>query len=799
MKKILITFMAVGLISIATWSNAQVTNLYHFERAFTPVTYSNGSPTAYSIIMGADQLTGIVGPTNIIIISNQTFATEYEGFAWGYDSHYAAWTSALAVHPQYFQIHSNVFYDNVGYVKGTREAYNTYGAFVWYLKNTIAFTSSASSIYVDSSGVTSPIASVLVGTIGDFCPQTAVTDVGPNLNTNYLGDGLSTDYIARADVNAYYKLVPFTYLGVNNDDSDGDGIPDYADGYNQYGGTSDKSTNDYFTTWPLLLSKYADVTQANVRITYTESDPASVSGTNYTPAAGDFRLWKKQAYKTRNKASISSGGDYIPSGTYAATTLGFSETNRLLDFFIEPINPGTNRQLLFEVDPDGGGPKDFVCVDKWESTIIRIENLDWLASTNEALHHTDLYQTNALVLRRCDKFKVDIRLSAGYSSAEHKLWFEAFDTFDGSLKTSKVPAVTSDLSPGEWYAKLLTVSNNIDGTKTARVEINIPTNCPIGEYHWRVNLSPKDADNLLISQAKFPDYVIVLFNPWSVADSVYMATDADRQEYLLRTIGRMWVGNRLSMSTKTWRYAQFDEVCLQVLLSELRAVSLGSDDRRSAIRTSRAIAQLVRRADAGILEGKWGPDDGRYSGGTKPWVWSGTDDIFKAFVVGGTVKYSQCWVYAGVLNSLLRSAGIPARPLTTFECYADHDFNRTVDEYYELTGGAWLLVDEEDVWNFHAWCDAWMSRSDRPGHDGWQAVDSTYEIGPAPLSAVKADVGGDYDADFVYSEVSATITERRWISGAWVVHRVRSGEVGLDISTKTIGADTRQDITSSYK
>lgn len=374
MKKAFVPLMIVGLVSIA---KAQTTNMYHFAREFVPVTNSVDPVTTYKIIMGADQLTGIVGPTNIMMISNQTFATEYEGFSWGYDSHYAAWTSALAAHPNYFHVYSNVLYDNVGYIKGTREAYGSHGAFVWFLQNTIAFTSSASTVYVDASGVTSPIASVLVGTIGDYCPQTVVTDVGPLLNTNYLGAGISTDYVARADVNAYYKLVPSMYFGVNHDDSDIDGIPDFADGYNLDSGNNldNLSKNDGFTPWKLLLSGYADPTQAQFRITYSASDPMYVSVTTngYMPASGHFRLWRKQGFRPRIGTVMPAGGDYIPPGVYTATSLGFSASTRLVDVYVEPVNPGADLNLMVEIDPDGDGPRGFICMDRIAATVLEVE------------------------------------------------------------------------------------------------------------------------------------------------------------------------------------------------------------------------------------------------------------------------------------------------------------------------------------------------------------------------------------------------------------------------------------------
>lgn len=378
------------LLNLTALCSAQVTNPYHFQREFVPLTYSNtGTPTAYQIIMGARALTGIVGPTNIIVVSNETYATEYEGFSWGYESPVAAWTSAYSVYQQYYQIHSNVFYDNAGYIKGTREAYDTWGAFVWYLQNTITFTSSVGTTYVSPYGVTSEIASVLVGTLGDYCPQTKVTEVGPSLDTNYPGSEASTNYIAGPDITAYYKLVLSTYLRTNTDDSDNDGIPGFADGFDLSSTNSadDLSANDYFTSWQVQLSGYANPTQALIRFTYNASDPANVTqtATGYVAAAGNFRLWHKQASKARNKTSLLSGGDYIPPDTYAATSLGYSVSTRIVDIFIEAVQPGTNQQIVIEVDPDGNGPKDFVCTDKMNIAPVSLNLLSAQTNTINSL------------------------------------------------------------------------------------------------------------------------------------------------------------------------------------------------------------------------------------------------------------------------------------------------------------------------------------------------------------------------------------------------------------------------------
>ena len=368
----------LGWLALAGVGCAQSTNFYHFDREFVRMSNAPGVVTRYQVIMAAANLTGIVGPTNICIRSNETFATEFEAMGWGYESALAAWTSALAVYPSYFQVHSNAIYDNAGWVKGTREAYGSQGSYVWYLQNTVVFTSSASSVYVDAGGATSMIGSVLVGTIGDYCPQTVVTDVGPVLDTNYLGEGVSTDYVVRADFDAYYKLVPFTYMGVNDEDTDGDGVPDFADGYNRDGANAtpdDMSANDYFTAWPIAISGYADPEEAELRITYSASDPMGVTlGTNgYEAASGHYRLWTQRANVERTGSCITAGGSYVPAGTYAAATFGYAANTRVKEFYIEAVNPGANATLLVELDPDGPGPKEFACLERIEGSVLSVD------------------------------------------------------------------------------------------------------------------------------------------------------------------------------------------------------------------------------------------------------------------------------------------------------------------------------------------------------------------------------------------------------------------------------------------
>lgn len=75
-----------------------------------------------------------------------------------------------------------------------------------------------------------------------------------------------------------------------------------------------------------------------------------------------------------------------------------------------------------------------------------------------------------------------------------------------------------------------------------------------------------------------------------------------------------------------------------------------------------------------------------------------------------------------------------------------------------------------------------------------------YCCGPAPVKAIKeGDMQLKYDIPFIFAEVNADVVY-------WVVQgdgmekqSIRSSDVGKYISTKSVGRDSREDITHNYK
>lgn len=75
-----------------------------------------------------------------------------------------------------------------------------------------------------------------------------------------------------------------------------------------------------------------------------------------------------------------------------------------------------------------------------------------------------------------------------------------------------------------------------------------------------------------------------------------------------------------------------------------------------------------------------------------------------------------------------------------------------------------------------------------------------YCCGPAPVKAIKeGDLQVQYDIPFVFAEVNADVVY--WIvqSDGEKKKSTHSSVVGKNISTKSVGRDSREDITHTYK
>ncbi|KAK2835844.1 hypothetical protein Q5P01_016328 [Channa striata] len=440
--------------------------------------------------------------------------------------------------------------------------------------------------------------------------------------------------------------------------------------------------------------------------------------------------------------------------------------------------------------------------------LLKVQSINLMknkSGENRMEHHTNLYHGDNLIIRRGQSFQMWITLSRAFNPNTDKLHLE--------LQTGPLPTVSKgthvivplveQLEGKRWEAAVVQQND-----KKIHLSVSSPPTAVIGRYQLTVETNC--ANGPFSSTHDPANDVYVLFNPWCEDDTVFMDSEDEKQEYVLNDVGRLYYGTENQIGVRTWNFGQFDDGILAACLFVLEKSGTQSSGWGDPVNVVRIVSAMVNSPDdQGVLEGNW---SGNYSGGTSPTVWSGSVEILKEYhKKGGTpVKYGQCWVFAGIVTSVLRCLGIPCRPVTNFNSAHDTDVSLTTDVYLDENMEPIDELNGDSVWNFHVWNDCWMARPDLPpGNGGWQAVDATpqetsqgtYCCGPAPLAAVRnGQVYLKHDCPFVFAEVNSDkIYWQRNVNGTFSQIYSENKTVGHCISTKAVGSDERSDITNLYK
>uniref|UniRef100_A0A803TF20 Transglutaminase-like domain-containing protein n=1 Tax=Anolis carolinensis TaxID=28377 RepID=A0A803TF20_ANOCA len=312
---------------------------------------------------------------------------------------------------------------------------------------------------------------------------------------------------------------------------------------------------------------------------------------------------------------------------------------------------------------------------------------------------------------------------------------------------------------------------------TMSFSIFSPVNAGIGRYRFGIRTGGSSAPSSLLGT------FVLLFNPWLQGDEVFMPNNAEREEYVLSESGVVFMGSSNSISPRGWDFGQFQPDILDICLSILD---------RSLNHRRDAATDLRRR------------NDPKYVGR----VLSAMVRLLPQFV--RILQQCECPLDFGVLTTVLRCFGFPARMISNFNSAHDTDQSLTVDVYYDPAGNP-LNMDSDSIWNFHVWNEAWFARSDLGStYNGWQILDATpqerssgiFQCGPASLVAIKeGDVDLDYDCPFVYAETNADRVTWTYDTATGQKKKIYSEtkSVGQFTSTKAVGSFARKDVTNDYK
>ncbi|XP_018533750.1 LOW QUALITY PROTEIN: protein-glutamine gamma-glutamyltransferase 2-like [Lates calcarifer] len=442
-----------------------------------------------------------------------------------------------------------------------------------------------------------------------------------------------------------------------------------------------------------------------------------------------------------------------------------------------------------------------------------LKEVDLHIKTNNTEHHTSEISEEQLIVRRGQPFTLTLKLTQPFNPDLHPLTIIAVT---GELPSENVGTKScfgipdsvkrSPSAKAVWKVELHKNSSSLTGVLI--LNITPPAVSPIGEYE--LSVKHREEETSLAT-------LVVLFNPWCPDDSVFLPDEKERQEYVMNEQGTIYRGSHNYISSMSWDFGQFEDnmvkICLAILDVNYKHMEDPAEDvsaRCDPIYVGRVVSAMVNcMDDFGVLNGRWG---GPYDDGFAPSHWSGSHAILNRwFTECYPVKYGQCWVFAGVMCSVMRLLGIPCRVVTNFTSAHDNNMNLTIDKYH-ADHGVEKKETGDSIWNFHVWVEGWMRRPDLAEdgkYDGWQVLDPTpqemsdglYCCGPAPVKAIlNGDTHLKYDVPFVFAEVNADCVD--WLvlaDGSEVKMSSDTKRVGKNISTKAVGSDERLDITHTYK
>ncbi|XP_026577565.1 protein-glutamine gamma-glutamyltransferase E-like [Pseudonaja textilis] len=434
--------------------------------------------------------------------------------------------------------------------------------------------------------------------------------------------------------------------------------------------------------------------------------------------------------------------------------------------------------------------------------------INWHVSRNSEAHHTGCFVTPEFCIRRGQKFDFTLYFNRSPQAGESLAFVAETGPSPSEAQHTRCGfALSNSLVGGAWGA--VQTSGNANSINFSMCS---SSRAAIGRYKLSLQVT---CGNQVTTRflAKF----ILLFNPWCSGDLVFMANEAERQEYVLNENGIIFVGNANFIEARGWYYGQFQEnilsICLHLLNLSLyhRQDPAGDASRRSDPRyVGRIVSAMVNGNDGdnGVLEGKWSENFAHHE---NPSRWDGSVAILRKWAQGNysPVQYGQCWVFAGVTGTILRCLGIPTRLVTNFNSAHDSNSNLSIDKYYDPAGKS-LKMGQDSVWDYHVWNESWFVRRDLGNpYCGWQVIDATpqersqgiYQCGPASVLAVKqGDVRLNYDTAFIFTEVNADIN--RWVvqsNGKCVKAYCDTSSIGRALSTKAVGSNQRVDVTNCYK
>ncbi|XP_060921117.1 coagulation factor XIII A chain-like [Labrus mixtus] len=433
---------------------------------------------------------------------------------------------------------------------------------------------------------------------------------------------------------------------------------------------------------------------------------------------------------------------------------------------------------------------------------LSVVKVDMCQSINKPNHYTVAYDITNLVVRRGKQFVIRITFNRPIVRGDDFQVEFLIGSHPSPSKGTLLAVTFGDRKGSSWSGTILEEQG-----ESMIFGITPTANAIVGKFRCYVAVITGNGIQRTKRDARTDLYL--LCNAWCPEDAVFLNDEAERKEYILNDNGMIFQGAYNAVSYRNWMYGQFEKGILDACIYILDCCRIPISTRGNVIQVVRMVSSMVNaQDDNGVLVGNWGSD---FSMGKSPSSWTGSVQILLQYVnTGVPVAYAQCWVFAGVFNTLLRCLGIPARVITNFNSAHDSTGNLKTDLIFKMDGSPDRRHTMDSIWNYHCWNEVFINRHDLPPHcSGWQVVDATpqetsdgyYRCGPSSVNAIKDGLlCHPFDCGFVFAEVNSDIVcYKRNRYGTLNVFWVHKSYVGMLICTKAVGRYEFLDITHNYK
>ncbi|CAB0036526.1 unnamed protein product [Trichogramma brassicae] len=249
------------------------------------------------------------------------------------------------------------------------------------------------------------------------------------------------------------------------------------------------------------------------------------------------------------------------------------------------------------------------CRENLRHAVLTIVNVDYCLDENGEAHHTGRYDLMTrddgearLVVRRGQPFVLEVSLSRSYDPAVDAV--SLVFTLEGvkrpqyghgTLVASPL-LLPGEVSDGAWQTVISAYADN-----SIKIKVTPAADAIIGK--WRIEIDTKRRESEGAVSFTVDSSFYLIFNPWARGDTVYLANEAERQEYVLADTGLIWRGTSNRMRPSVWKYSQFERDildCALFMMTEVGRVRVGS--RRSSRRFSLSLRRQSEEERAAMLK-----------------------------------------------------------------------------------------------------------------------------------------------------------------------------------------------------